>query len=139
VTTLRMAGIVAVLSPRISWELNKAAALAVVDDVTTPDAFTLGTAANVGKARRILAGERPLRVLSGPKVRAFYRAIRGDVQSAVVDGWMLKATGFHRDTCSNAQYVRVATALVLAAEAAGTDVTTFQATVWLHVRGGGGE
>lgn len=66
------AGILAALSPNTSWPQNKVRATTLVStgDVRHfPDA--------VGKAQRILAGETPLDVLGGPKVRSFYTDIMG--------------------------------------------------------------
>lgn len=71
--TIEMAaGVIAALSPNNHWETNKNAAA---------KAFANGTAlgthfiANERKVDSILAGENPLDVLSGNKVRAFYQTI----------------------------------------------------------------
>src|SRR6478736_4256550 len=64
------AGILAALSPNTSWPQNKVRALTLV---TTGEVRHFPDA--VGKAKRILAGEEPLSVLGGPKVRSFYTDI----------------------------------------------------------------
>ena len=61
------AGIIAALSPMTSWPENVKKARMIVE---TGD--TYGLRRNVEKAQRILAGENPEDVLSGPKVRSFY-------------------------------------------------------------------
>lgn len=79
-------GVVAALSPLQSWE----------EQLTyTPLALSAfwggqplpgpGFGANKNKAQRILQGERPLDVLSGAKVLAFFRAIMGDTDAVVID------------------------------------------------------
>lgn len=68
----RAAGIIAALSPLQSWPTNKKMAAefyAGRRDVHTRN--------NVAKGERILAGENPLDVLGGLKVRAFYCNIMG--------------------------------------------------------------
>lgn len=66
------AGILAALSPNTSWPQNMARARTFV---ATGTVGAFGDA--VRKATRILAGEAPLDVLGGPKVRSFYHDIMG--------------------------------------------------------------
>jgi hypothetical protein len=87
------------------------------------------------KAWRIAHHQRPEAVLSGPKVRAFWRAIAGDRDAAVIDVWMLRAMGIDTPTISPAQYERCAEALRAAARRVRVPVRDFQATVWMQVRG----
>jgi hypothetical protein len=87
-----VAGVIAALSPNNRWERN------VSDADQLCRAFTLGgyTAAdrvkvstygaNKLKALQILAGESPLDVLGGLKVRAFYGSIIGDDSAVCIDG-----------------------------------------------------
>jgi len=79
---VRAAAVIAVLSPQLSWRRNV---------VEAQNAYagrpirTLGRSAD--KARRILAGEDPEDVVSGPKVRAFWRTIvdPADPRAVVID------------------------------------------------------
>lgn len=66
------AGILAALSPNTSWPQNKVRAATLV---STGTVGAFGDA--VRKAQRILAGEDPMDVLGGPKVRSFYTDIMG--------------------------------------------------------------
>jgi hypothetical protein len=67
----RAAGVLAALSPRVSWARNvELAARAYADGRASG---TLGF--SVRAADAILAGADPLSVLNGPKVRAFYTLI----------------------------------------------------------------
>lgn len=66
----RAAGVIAALSPKMSWPQNCDRALAFYRGENPG-----GLGANVRKAQRILAGEHPEDVLGGPKVRAFYFTI----------------------------------------------------------------
>lgn len=91
-------------------------------------------AASLAKARAIQQGAQPLRVLGGPKVRAFYRALLGDRDAAVVDVWVARAAGTDPQL-TPARYARVEAALRDAAAQARTAVADFQATVWVVTRG----
>lgn len=63
-------GVVAALSPRLGWEMNKRLAVAAVEGKPVG---ALG--GNVRKAEAILAGADPLDVLGGFKVRSFFQAL----------------------------------------------------------------
>lgn len=132
-TLATAAGVIAALSPRISWSVNVRAADLVLEGVRDTTQVA-GFDSNVEKAFRIADGERPLKVLGGPKVTAFYRAIMGDEDAAVVDVWMWRAMGVAPEGMS---YAEAEQALREAARLAGLPVTTFQAIVWTRVRGGG--
>ena len=97
---------------------------------------TAGLRNSVGKAERIWQGERPLQVLSGPKVRNFYRAMMGDENAMTVDRWMLRAVGWPTDTITNGQYDLVANAIRQASLGTGLTPAQYQAAVWVKVRGG---
>jgi hypothetical protein len=79
---VRAAAVIAVLSPQTSWARNVNLA---------KDAYAgrpIGTVGrNADKARRLIAGEDPEDVVSGPKVRAFWRTIADptDPRTVVVD------------------------------------------------------
>lgn len=76
----RAVGVIAVLSPMVSWPRNKTLARAHY-------AGTFGgcLSANSVKAQRILSGEPVESVVSGVKVSAFYAAIMGDTDSVTLD------------------------------------------------------
>lgn len=63
------AGVIAALSPRMPWGRNMTLAQQAFSD-TGLTGGCLG--ANIVKAQRIIAGEDPLDVLGGDKVRSFY-------------------------------------------------------------------
>jgi hypothetical protein len=126
------AGVIAALSPRLTWSYNVIAAEAVLAKAErVPGVFR----ANLAKARAIAAGARPLTVLSGPKVRAFYRALCGDSSAAVVDVWTARAAGVDPQGLSPQLYAQVARALKLGADEVGTTTSAFQAVAWVAVRG----
>jgi hypothetical protein len=75
------AGVIAALSPRMPWGRNKELAVRAF-----ADGHASGTLGNsVRAADRILAGEDPLDVLKGDKVRSFYLNILGDTDAVTVD------------------------------------------------------
>lgn len=125
------AGVIAALSPRAHWATN----ISWARDSLMSGAARGGLSTGVRKAQRIIDGERPLQVLSGPKVRAFYRAIMGHCNAAVVDVWIAYAVGVDSNGWSEQQYNKVAQALTDAAKNVGVPVIVFQATVWVAVRG----
>lgn len=126
----RAAGVIAALSPRVQWAVN----LRMADAALAGRPYG-GLKTSKRKAAAIVNGERPLDVLRGPKTRAFYRAIMGAENAAVVDTWMLKAAGWPGASVTSKQYERVASAMGAAAQSVGVPTATFQATVWTEVRG----
>lgn len=132
VTTATAAGVIAALSPRLTWSYNVVAANLVLGQAErVPGVFR----ANLAKARAIANGARPLSVLSGPKVRAFYRALCGDESAAVVDVWTARAAGVNPEGLSPQLYDQVARALKMGADEVGTTTSAFQAVAWVAVRG----
>jgi hypothetical protein len=125
-----VAAVIAACSPRVQWSTNlkMAANMCAIGDCSG-----LGTSRR--NAARILSGESPDDVLQGPKVHAFYRAISGDLDAAVVDVWMLRAAGWPKDAVSRREYADVARALTRAARRFGRDTAVFQAETWVAVRG----
>lgn len=130
VTLSTAAGVIAAYSPRQQWKTN----VRMAEEACRTGSATAGLPLSKAHAQRILDGERPLDVLNGPKVRAFYRAIMGDESAAVVDVWMLRAMGLD-PTLGTKDYDHLATAVERAASKAGLTTATFQAIVWTHVRG----
>ncbi len=135
VTLSTAAGVLAALSPRVSWKANVRGADAVFR--FEPDENIAGFNSNKDKARRIAAGERPLSVLGGPKVTAFYRAIMGDMDSVVIDVHMYRAMGYDPKKCTIVEYRAAEAAVRRAAAAVGLEPAVFQAIVWAQQRGGG--
>lgn len=129
-TVATAAGVIAALSPRVQWKANVNGADHILGGGNTGPGFNR----NVEKACRIRDGERPLSVLGGPKVTAFYRAIMGDEEQAVIDVWMWRALGVKPDGMKYEDAVNI---LRQAAAKVDLPVATFQALVWAQVRGGG--
>lgn len=132
-----VAAIVAVLSPQVRWAPNIAAAREALElpaDPSLPSKYgVLGESWR--KATRILLGESADDVLSGPKVTAFDRALRGDLSAVVVDTWMIAAAGVDIGALTPAKYRVLAECIALAADDAGELPAVFQAIVWCAVRG----
>lgn len=128
---VRMAGVIAALSPRAQWVVN----VRWASQLVMPGASrAVGLPDARDKAQRILAGEWPGDVLRGPKVRSFWRAISGDTDAAVLDVWMARALELPYPL-SHADYRRGAAALREAARELSVSTRELQATIWLHVRG----
>jgi hypothetical protein len=136
------AGIIAALSPQNGWSSNVVAAwrlsnAALAGRDTYPQVHTH---AMCGQAWRIAHGEAPLAVLGGPKVRAFYSNIVGDLDAVTVDVWAARAAlGLTRDVqpprLDGRRYRRLADAYRVAARELAVPACHVQAAVWVHVRG----
>lgn len=132
----RVVWAVAVLSPRISWEIN----LRAVQDVLKGRRVRAGAyTANIRKAQTIIAEGR-LELLRGPKVRAFAEAIYGDEDAVVVDVWTWRAYVGRLDGVPSSTPVppRQQRAIVQAfrelAHELGLQARQLQAIVWLAIR-----
>jgi hypothetical protein len=133
----RVAGIVAALSPRCTWDANKRWAeeliRCAVNGLPCPP-VGLGDARV--KAWAIAHGTDPDVALRGLKVRAFYRNLIGDLEAVTIDGWMLKALGLTQGAVRTpARHAIVVRAVTDAAERFNIAPAEAQAIVWVHVRG----
>ncbi len=136
----------AALSPQQSWGSNQRSLVLLLDTGST-----YGLGANIGKARRILAGEPPSTVLAPPnpkrvtgnKVRAFAECIiaAGRTSTVCVDrhaadialGRPVDATPLPSGFLTDARYRTIAQAYRLAAQRSGGRFTAceVQAITWL--------
>ena len=129
------AAVTAALSPQTNWpdNLNKTRQLLATGDTY---GFRLGR----GRAQRVVAGEAPLDVLGGPKVRAFYSNLADPVGSdaVTVDRHAVDAAlGFVGDDNSRKRilerkggYEGIADAYRSAARVLGVKPHVVQAVVW---------
>lgn len=135
-TEHRAAGVLAALSPRCVWAHNRTQAAAVLErwstGAETPPAVGLG----LGRARAwsIAHGSRPLDVLGGPKVRAFYRNLTGDLNAVTVDVWAMRVLGIGHNPTPR-EYPAAVDAYRAAARIIGEEPATVQAVAWCVVRG----
>lgn len=82
-----------------------------------------------------LASRCPVRVITGPKVNPFYRALQGDTSALVLDRWAAYAAGHDRSKdIPPAVRRKLEAAYRAAAAAVGETVRAFQAIVWIIVR-----
>ena len=132
------AGVIAALSPRLSWTMNQRAAETLF---ASGDAPVLHS--NKAKALQILAGQNPLTVLGGAKVRAFYACIVSPVADAVcVDRHAVDAAVGYKGTDKSRKfldrvgaYESVAAAYRVTADRYGISPAQCQAIVWVVWRG----
>jgi hypothetical protein len=134
----RAAGVIAALSPRCHWRTNLVWAAAILEAAERGDASPprVHTLAMRRLAWRIALGEAPLEVLNGPKVRAFYANITGDLDAVTVDVWAARAAA-GRDVAriTGRTYTLIARAYREAAAILDMPARDVQAAVWVHVRG----
>lgn len=144
-------GVIAAVSPSNPWEESKGRPGNLQDARTLLRAHATGTELplvgtyghrNVEKAREIMDGADPLSVLSGPKVRSFYRNIlRPDDSGYVTIDRHAKCAALRieteRDkygTVSLAEYPWLSRHYQTVAAKIGVPVTVLQATVWVYWR-----
>lgn len=127
------AGVIAALSPRMPWGRNKELAVRAF-----ADGHASGTLGNsVRAADRILAGEDPLDVLKGDKVRSFYLNIMGDTDAVTVDRHALEVylgkrfADKDRPSIGKRLYREASDAYREAADIAGDTPRDVQAITWL--------
>lgn len=151
VTTQAACGVMAALSPGSAWERN------VADCDTFLDEWTHGARGkrlplvgsygwrNIVKASKIAGGQDPLKVLGGPKVRAFYQCIFDPSNSEYVciDRHAKSAALGEKLTDKDsvvrpAQYQRFAKHYMQGARNNGILPNQFQAVIWTVWRRLGG-
>jgi hypothetical protein len=139
-TTLDVsAAIVAVTSPRCSWDENLARTEAVLGGTIPPMFDDIER-----KCSSILADPgRTERYVKGPKVSAFRRAILGDMSAVVLDIWALRAAlatpyvsdaDYKLGVGTATRYGIVAEGFRRAAEDVGLHPAILQAILWVAVR-----
>jgi hypothetical protein len=86
-TVSQACGIIAALSPQLSWNKNKTQALEFCKRMRNGESLVglMAYKANVNKAFRIYNGENSLDVLGGMKVRSFYANLMLDDNAVTVD------------------------------------------------------
>lgn len=131
-----VAAVVAALSPHVSWELQTRdiEPFLTAERKRRDTGRHAGFRANVVKARRILRGEVPERVLRGDKVRAFYRALLGDRHAIVIDRHMAAIVGEERALDKAGRYGTLASALRRVAARLGLAPADCQAMIWCYWR-----
>ncbi len=136
----RAAGVIAAVSPLTPWHRNKDLARQTYRD----QGLHYGTLSrNRDKANRIFAGEDPLSVLTGEKVRAFYAAIADPDHADVVcvdrhaydiaTGSRSK-DGTRPDLRRRGLYKIISDVYVASAKIIGISAVALQATTWITWR-----
>jgi hypothetical protein len=135
----RAAAIIAVLSPRQAWGRNAALARQAVE---TGDGASLPVMHDQRrKVMRLLHGEDPDAVVSGPKVRSFWQTIADPLgtHDAVIDRHALAVARGERLAgdalrITPTEYRETVMAYALAADALGHSPHAVQAVTWLRWR-----
>lgn len=132
-------GIIAVLSPGMDWERNKAEAEQCL--LTKAGKAHWGVYSSVKpKLLALLSGSDPLEVISGPKVTAFYRAIMGDTEAVVIDRHAkCAALGIRKNRDKNSavskkEYRELSARYTKVARKLGVNPRDLQAIIWVHWR-----
>lgn len=139
-TLEQVAAVIAVTSPRQGWGANKDTAYTLAEyasrGMTYEDAISdhhaRGFKTNLAKAWRILTGEDPDAVVSGPKVIAFYLNILGCSNHVTLDSHAMNAwAGEVRTEWSKKLHTTMRGDYKLCAEYVGVTPSVFQAVVWV--------
>lgn len=143
-----MAGIVAALSPQLSWERNKICAVKFCAGMAnSTNVMAIGaTGPNIRKAIRIWNGENALDVLGGMKVISFYHNLLLIDTHVTVDRHAASIAMFGDNgeksgsiALSDKLYVIIADAYRKAAAILGYDAYILQAIVWTQKAQKGGK
>lgn len=135
-STTQVAGVLAALSPQVSWKRNLELAESAIVSHLSGLPITGQTGDNCTKAQRILDGSSPLDVLGGLKVRAFYQCImaKGQTDSVCIDRHALAAWYCPGQvvwgSLTPKRYHAVAADYVTAARVLGVSPAVCQAVVW---------
>lgn len=134
VRTDRALGAYAALSPMVTVARCRADLLRLLAGRSVP-----GLPSRRNAALDIMAGTPPLERLRGLKVRAFYLALAGEPDAAVIDRHIARAISRltrkkappHNLLHRRGRYQRMARALRNAAALVGTSTVALQAALWL--------
>lgn len=131
---IRMAGIVAALSPRVRWATNLDAAIRMARAAKRRKAqpIVAGLPINRNRAWKIARTGDYHRNIIGPKVSAFFRNLIGDMDAVTIDAWMLNAAGVDYANVGNRQAIEFAVRRI--AEEADLTPAQVQAIIWTVVR-----
>ena len=130
------AGVLAVLSPQLEWNLNVSEAYRVATeyrDGTFDDNTYTAYRVNVHKAWAILNDPDTVdTIVSGPKVTPFYRAIAGIDGGPVIDRHATRvATAYAYDEPTTATLLVLQHAYIAASMHAAVNVHALQAATWI--------
>ena len=145
----RGAGVIAALSPRQTWDMNKKGAEKIIRSVDFHHSGIIprvaGTYSNIQKAWDIANGSDPVKVLSSGtrperwlKVQRFYRNITGNHYLVTCDTWAATvALGeFPTMQIGGRIYLEIESSYQQAARwVGGISPRDLQAVCWVHIRG----
>jgi hypothetical protein len=138
------AGVIAALSPRTEWTINKQWAQTVISYAQIGRQYPpkVSTKQRLDKAWTIAnlvnpTKEEILAILNGPKTQRFFLNIIGDLQAVTIDIWAQRvATGRHSSRPPRGKhYDALERAYRKAANLLGAPPRDVQAAVWVWVRG----
>lgn len=136
-TIEQSAGLIAQLSPRLSWSRNVTAAHLVASGETSVPGV-LGR--NIKSAIVTMNSDDPASTINGPKTSAFYRNILGDLNAVTIDVWAARtALGIFEGTEVYLKRVGVYDAIAHAYKVAAIRLRMHpahvQAVCWIVERG----
>lgn len=147
---VRVAGVVATLSPRMRWSDNvRVATDAVVAAAKAESAGPRAQAYRIRVASAIAFPRRREKAVEilvyrahpsdwslGPKCDAFWRAIAGDVDQVVIDSWMAKILGVPQSKLTPNVIAEAQRRVTHAAGVVGETPRDLQSILWVNARGG---
>ena len=138
ISAQRAAAVMAVTSPRARWSKNLQATRAIVEDSFRP---VYKRRANYGiltkngaKGLAVMSEHFYSRLVTGPKVSAFYANIVGRTDLVTVDSLMSKAAGYGSDVSPKIRG-EVTEACENLATVFDTNPRDMQAAIWIAYRG----
>lgn len=139
---IKGAGVIAALSPRTQWDVNKDIAKQVIDAYMLGETKPpkLSTNDRLMKAWRILSLEaasiqRIVDILHGPKSTRFFLNIIGDANAVTVDTWANRiATNTEKPVRPGPHYQAIESAYQSVARKVGIAPRELQAILWCSIK-----
>ncbi|MBV9923177.1 MAG: hypothetical protein JOY78_20320 [Pseudonocardia sp.] len=131
-TVLQAACVIAHLSPRQTWSVNKRMARELVSTGQTK-----GLGGAISRAKAAMVADDPFATFGkAPKTRAFAANIAGDMHAVTIDVWALRVAGVAEAQLGRVGvYEAVAHCYRLAAKRFGITPAQMQAVTWVVARG----
>lgn len=135
-----IAAMVSALSPQTRWAANVAGASTMVrahmrnqDMPTNATLYHSNGRKGWGLIRGELIADAAFKM--GSKTRSFWQNLVGNENAVTIDTWMLRAMGDTRKSLTPVQYVISERIIQDAAREVGETPASFQAIVWVAIRG----
>lgn len=102
----------------------------IIDNKTIDFSYGIANKAILNNVNRIIA-DKPI---NGPKVRAFSKALSGELDQVVIDSWMLKAFNIKRASPTPNDRVHIKTIINKLSDQMDLEPSEIQACLWSYAK-----